>query len=198
VSRGTLIIVVAVAAVVIITCIIFAIPFNTISIDTIETYEEIETKKVPYTVNETYVTTEIREKVETIYDATPISVPHGISVKFAVTQDGTRLVSSFILPASGGFYLYAVSGKILYERLGSKGTVDIAIGKGEYEIVVREGTAWNKHVYLNVKLKWSGPEEISKYREVIRYRDEPYTVEKQRTVTKYEKVSLWDIIFGDE
>ena len=102
-------------------------------------------------------------------------------------------------PDSGGFRLYdAPTGKILYEQLAIHGEVDMSLGNGEYEVVVREGSAWGQPLDLRVQLKWSGPEELTRYREVTKYRDVPYTVEKQQTVTTYEKVSLWKIIFGSK
>jgi len=131
-----------------------------------------------------------------IYNDTPYSVPFGISVPFSVNQTGTRLIGSFRLPASGGFYLYGTAGRILYEKLGSAGNVDIALGKGEYKVVVRERTSWGEMMDLTLKLKWSAPEEVTEYEEITKYREVPYTVEKQRTVVSYEKASLWQIIFG--
>jgi len=42
-------------------------------------------------------------------------------------------------------------------------------------------------MYLNLKLRWTEPGKVTKYREVTKYRDVPVTIEKQRTVTEYKR-----------
>ncbi|GAG28032.1 unnamed protein product, partial [marine sediment metagenome] len=42
----------------------------------------------------------------------------------------------------------------------------------------------------------TGTSERTETREVTKYRQVPVEVEKQRTVTEYKKVSMWELIFG--
>lgn len=197
-NRKIIMIIAAALAVILLVCIIFAIPMVKVPVNTVEKYQETGVKQVPYTVNETYVTTEVVDKVEVLYNGTPYSVPYGISVPFSITKPGTRLVGSFRLPAPGGFYLYGTSGKILYEKLAQHGDINLSLPNGEYEALVREGTAWGEQLSFNLKLQWSEPEEITRYKEITNTREEPYTVEKERTVTSYEKISVWKKIFSNK
>lgn len=191
------ILIIAVNAVIVLTCIIFAIPFNTVSYYTIEAYYDTEVKQEPYVATESYVSKELAEKTETLYDGTPYSVPHGIRVPFSITKPDTKLLGSFELPASGGFYIYASAGRIVYEQLGERGNIDISLPKGEYEALLRERVMWNERVNLRLILKWTEMEEVTKHKEVTKYREVPTLVEKQRTVTNYKKASFWEIIFGN-
>lgn len=193
---GKRITIIVVSAAIILTCIIFAIPFNTVPFYTVEIYQDTEIKQEPYTVTESYVSLEVYEREETIFEGSPYSVPLGISVPFHVAKPDTRLVGNFKLPATGGFYLYSSSGKILYEQLGSQGDVDISLTEGEYKAILRERVSWEERVYLNLKLKWTEPGEVTKYREITKYREVPVIVERQQTVTNYRKASFWEIIFG--
>jgi hypothetical protein len=185
-----------IGAAIILTCIIFAIPFITVTYYTTESYYETEITQEPYTVIESYTTSELSAKEEVLYDATTRSVPHGIRVPFVVTNDDTRLVGSFELPGPGGLYIYGYAGKIVYEKLGERSTIDIALPAGEYEALVRERISWEYDLYLKLVLTWIEPAEVIRDREVTAYREVPVTVEKQRTLTNYKKTSLWKIIFG--
>jgi len=190
------IIIIAVSAAIVLTCIVFAIPFVTVPYYTVETYEDTEIKQEPYTVTEAYVVIETCEREEIIFEGTPYSVPLGISVPFSVVRADTRLFGSFKLPAPGGFYLYSSTGKILYEQLGTQGDIDISLPEGKYKVIVRERVLWEGRVYIDLRLKWTEPGEVTRYREVTTYREIPVTIEKQRTIISYKKAALWEIIFG--
>lgn len=159
-----------------------------------ETYYETEMRQESYVVSAPYVSKELAEKTETLYDGTPYSVPHGIRVPFSITKPDTKLLGSFELPASGGFYIYASAGRIVYEQLGKRGNIDISLPKGEYEALLRERVTWNERVNLRLTLKWTELEEVTKYRDVTKYRQVPVQVEKQRTVTETEEVPFWEPI----
>jgi hypothetical protein len=193
---GKRIVAVGVSAAVALTCIIFAIPFNTVPYNTVETYEDTETKQEPYEATEPYVSLEMCEREEIIFQGTPYSVPLGINIPFSVVKAGARLVGIFELPALGGFYLYSSAGKVLYEQRGARGNVNIPLTEGDYRVMVRERVSWEGRVNIDLRLKWTEPGEVTRYREVTKYREVPVTVEKERTVTKYKKASLWQIIFG--
>ena len=189
------IIIITVIAAIILICIIFSIPFNTVELDTIETYQDTEIKKEPYVATESYVALETHEIENTIYDCTSKSVYSGLSVPFSVTQADSRLVGSFELPSPGDFYVYSSADNEVYEKLGTKGDIDISLPKGEYRALLRERTYAGKPLYLNLKVKWAEKAEVTKNREVTKYREVTVEVEKQRTVTEYGKVSFWEIIF---
>lgn len=190
------IIIMAVSAAIVLTGIVFAIPFKTVPYDTVETYEDTETKQESYTVTEAYMSREMCQREEIVFEDTPYSVPQGISVPFSVAKPDTRLVGSFKLPASGGFYIYSSTGKILYEQRGDQGDIDISLPEDRYNVVVREGVSWGGRVSIDLRLKWTESGEVTRYREVTKYREIPVTIEKQRTVTSYKKASLWGIVFG--
>lgn len=183
-------------SVIVLVCIVFAIPFNTVAYDIIETYSDTEMKQEPYVAKEPYISKELREKEETIFDDTPYSVPAGISVPFSVTKANARLAVSFELPASGGFYIYSSSGGIISENLGQRGEFEISLSRGDYKALLRERMVWGKKVSLRLKLKWEELGDVTKYSEVTKYRDVPVAVEKQRSAIRYKNASLWELIFG--
>jgi hypothetical protein len=51
-------------------------------------------------------------------------------------------------------------------------------------------------MYLKVVKKWSEETTLTKYREVTKTREVPVQIEKQRTETRYIKVSWWEQLFG--
>lgn len=182
---------------IVLTCIVFAIPLKTVPYQSIETYYDTEMKREPYVADERYVTEELREKSETLFDGSPYSVPSGINIPVSIDKANAQLVGSFELPAPGGFYIYSSSGRIIYEKLGKRGTFEISLPEGEYEALLRENVMWGEQVYLRLIVKWTELEEVTKYTKVTKYREVPVQVEKQRTVTKYRKASLWKLLFGD-
>ena len=190
------IIIIGIISAIVLTCIVFAIPFITLPYYTIETYKDTEIEQEPYTVTEAYKELQMREKEEIIFQGTPHSVPYGISIPFSVSKADARLVGSFELPAPGGFYLYSSSGNILYELLGDRGHIDIPLPEGKYSVLVRERVLWQGQITIDLRLKWTEQVEVTKYKEVTKYRDIPVIKEKQQTVTNYKKVSLWNTIFG--
>lgn len=189
------IIIAAAGAVVILTCIIFAIPFITVPYNVEETYTDTIIKQEPYVATEPYISLEIQQKEEIIYHGTPYSVPHGVSIPFSVSKDDSRLLGSFNLPATGGFYLYSSAGQILYEQLGAQGNVDIPLREGNYTVTIRERVMWGGQMSIDIRLVYTAEEEVTAYREVTKYREVPVTEEKQRTRISYKKASIWEIIF---
>ena len=190
------IIIVSICGVIAVTCIIFTIPFITVPYEVTETYIDTEMTQELYTTTEPYISLEECEKEELIFNDTPYSVPYGISVPITVSKPDSRLAGNFQLPAQGGLYIYSSTGKIVYEKLGDQGTIDIPLAEGNYTAVLRERAEWGVKLYLNLKLVWSEMGEVTRYTEVSSYREKPVAVEKQRTVTRYKKMSLWKIIFS--
>jgi hypothetical protein len=190
-------IITAVITAVVITSIVFAIPFHTVPYSEIVNYIETEKRLEQYTDLEPVARAEVYERDKVIYNDTPYSLPEGVSVPFTVTQEGSSLFGSFTLPAPGGFYLYsAYSGKIIFEKLGSEGEFNIAVAKGEYRALLRERVLWQGKSYLFLRLNWTETGEKTEYREVTKYREVPVEVIKQHTVTFFKKVSTWQKILN--
>ena len=194
-SPRKIIITVLISAIVLI-CIIFAIPFNTVSYEAIETYYETGIKQESYIAKEPYTTKELVDKQETIFNDRPYSVPFGTNVPVSITKSSAELIGHFELPGRGGIRIQSPSGKIIYEQLGQQGDFQISLPQGEYTVVLRDSMVWGEPVYLNLVLKWTEAEEVTKYREVTKNREVPVKVGKQRSVTRYKKASLWEMLFG--
>ena len=195
-NRGRKIGIIALCTVIVLTGIIFTIPFNTVSYEVMETYYDTEIRQEPYIAKEPYSSKELVDKQETIFNDTPYSVPYGVTVPLSITKSKVELVGHFELPGSGGIRIHVPSGQILYEQLGQRGDFQISLAKGEYTAVLRDSMVWGKPVRLTLTVKWTELEEVTKYREVTKTREVPVQVEKQRSVTKYRKASLWELIFG--
>ncbi len=177
--------------------VIFAIPLTTVPHQTTETYYETEMQQESYVVDEPYVTEELLEKTEVVFDGFRVVVPKGVDVPFCIDKPDSRLAVSFENPVPGGFYIYSSSGRIVYEELGNRGAFEIPLREGEYKARFRENSLWGEQVYIRVAIKWTDLEEVTRYKEVVEYREVPVQVEKQRTVTEYERVPVWEWLFGD-
>lgn len=180
---------------VVLICILFAIPFRTVPYPVVETYEDIEIRWEPCQVPEAQPAAVVEREV-TVYEGEPYSTPNGITVSFAVAAEQARLAGNFRLPAPGGFYLYSSTGRIIYEQLGTEGVVDIPLASGEYRVLLREGVFWGGNMRLSLKLRWTEVLGAADSGEISGYCGKPVTVEKQHTVTRYKKASLWQTIFG--
>jgi hypothetical protein len=55
---------------------------------------------------------------------------------------------------------------------------------------------WGQDVSIYLALQRSEVKQVTQYREVTYYRDVPVQVEKQRTITAQEKISLWKYLFS--
>ncbi|MBC8276393.1 MAG: hypothetical protein H8E40_15690 [Chloroflexi bacterium] len=177
-------------------CIVFAIPLKTVPRQTIETYYETEMETESYVVKEPYVTEETLEKSKTLFDGFGTVVPDGFDVPFYIDEPNAQLVVTFQNPFPGGFYIYS-AGRIIYEKLGNQGTFEIPLPEGTYKAKFRENLMWGEQVYVRLVMKWTELAEVTRYKERTEYREVPVEVEKQRTVTEYEKVSIWELILGD-
>ena len=162
----------------------------------IETYYETEIERESYVVKEPYVAEEMLNKSKVLFDDFGIVVPDGFDVHFDIDKSNAQLVVTFQNPFPGGFYIYS-AGRIIYEKLGNQGTFEIPLPEGAYKAKFRENMMWGEQVYVRLVMKWTELGEVTKYKERIEYREVPAEVEKQRTVTKYEKASIWELILGD-
>lgn len=190
------IIIIALSLVIVLICILFTIPLISASYDVEETYHDTEIKQETYVAKEPYITKELVDKQETIFNDRPFSVPFGTNVPVSITKPSAELICHFELPGRGGIRIHTASGKIVYEQLGQRGDFQVSLPQGEYTVVLRDSMVWGKPVYLSLTLKWTEAGEVTKYREITKNREVPVQVEKQRSVTRYKKASLWELIFG--
>jgi len=189
-------IVIVIISILILFCIVAAIPFITVSYEIEKTYYETGVKQETYTVKEPYIAKEMVDKQETIFNGNPTTVPYGITVPVIISKDDSLLVGHFELPGSGAIRVQSASNKTIYEQLGQQGNFQIPLTKGEYTVVLRDSRIWGQPARLSVMVKWTEMGEAAKYLEVTKTRDVPDQVAKKRQVTKSKKASLWEIIFG--
>jgi hypothetical protein len=182
---------------IIVTCIVFAIPLKEVQKQTIETYFDTEIRKETYMVREPYVEKELLKKSVSVFDGESVVVPGGVDVPFRIDKPDTMLVGEFNCSIPGGFYVYSSTGRIVYEMLESKGDFQISLLPGSYKARFRENVVWGEKVYMRLAIEWTEAEEVTKYKETVASREIPVQTEKQRIVTTTEKKSIWQLIFSD-
>ena len=183
------------AAAILLTCIVFSIPLKDLPYEVQYTYYDSEIKKEPYTVTEPYIAEELHQNTKILFDDFRIVIPAGVNIPFNIDKPGAVLMAYFENSVPGGLYIYSSVNHIVFEKLGDRGNFEISLPEGNYRALFRENLLWGEHVYVFLAMKWNEMEKVTKYREVIRYRETPVIVEKKRTVTEYQKVSLWKYIF---
>jgi hypothetical protein len=176
--------------------VIFALPVKTITTETVESYYVTELRRELYTETEPYITEEMQEKTRVIADGFYTSVPLGITIPFTVDEPGARLVGSFDNPFTGSFVITALPSHIVWEKLGSRGDIDVPLEQGDYRAKFQENIMWGQDCRIYLAMQWLETREVTQYREVTNYRDVPVQVEKQRTVTGQEKISIWKHLFS--
>ena len=214
---------IGVVAVIVVICIVFAIPFVNKPVQVVETYTDTEYKEEPYTESEPYttqVTTEVTEsKSQTLYDGTLVELWRrilpdrwGTEVYFDIDVIGKSnpLVSGSweIADVSNIFYVTITDPGFtqVYKYWGVQGAVQADefefVPKLSGKYVIRFSTDYVrllKYSRLTIALKWdevsTKTTERTEYREVTKSRQVPVEVTKERTVTKYEKVSVWKLLF---
>ena len=205
-------------------CIIFAIPLNEVAVEVVETYTETEYKEEAYTELESYTVGVPKDpserKSQTLFDAALIELGRrvipdrwGTEVDFDIDIENKLnpvvLGSWEIEDFSNAVYVTITNPhlKLAYAYLGSQGVSQsdefrfVPKRSGEYLLrfssdYVRIG----KYARVTAVLEWdeavAGTTTRTETREVTKYREVPVEVEKQRAVTKYYKVSMWELIFG--
>ena len=189
-------IIIGLVSAILVMCIVFTIPLKTVPYQIIETYYETEMKRESHMVNKPYITEEMQEKSKTLFEGSRLTVPSGVYIPFHINKPSAQLVGSFECTVPGGFYIYSSASRIIFERLGNQGTFEISLPEGEYKARFRENVMWSEQVYIHLTMKWTELGQVTRYKETVEYREVPTQVEKQRTVTKYKKVSMWKFIFG--
>ena len=175
--------------------IVFALPLKVISTETIETYYVTEMKQEAYSISEPYVTEEILEKTEVFADGFYKVIPSGIIISFNIDRPDVQLVGKFENPIPGSFAIITSANRILWETLGSQSAIDLPLSQGQYRARFRENVMWGEDCYIYLAMKWTEVQEVTKYKEITKYREVPVQIEKQRTIAKQDRISIWKQIF---
>jgi hypothetical protein len=182
-------------ATLILIAIVFALPLRTITTETIETYYVTEIEQEAYSVSEPYITEEVYEKTKVFADGFYQVVPSGIIIPFNIDKPNAQLVGQFENPIPGSFAIITSANRILWETLGSRGDIDLPLSQGKYLARFRENVMWGEDCYIYLEMKWTEAQEVTKYKEITKYREVPVQVEKQGTIVKQYRVSIWEQIF---
>jgi hypothetical protein len=215
-----LIAIVVVSAIVII-CTALVIPFIKVPVEVVETYTDTDYKQEAYTESEPYEVTgdSIEKKSETFYADTLIELGRrvipdrwGTEVYFTIDLKGKSnpVVSGSweVEDFPHAFYVTITDPgfNFVYQYKGS----EVATQSDDFQFMpefsgtylMRFSTDYvrlEKYARLDLVLTWNETSTTTagstEYREVTKYREVPVQVEKQRTVTKYERVSIWGLLF---
>jgi hypothetical protein len=211
-----------VSIVVVICIVLFAVPLVKVPVQVVENYTETEYKDEAYTESEPYttqVTTEVTEsKSETLYDGSLVQLwsrvmsdRWGAEVYFNIDLRGKSnpVVSGSweIGEVSNTFYVTVTDPGFtqVYKYLGAQSTAQSDdfefIPKLSGTYVMRFSTNYIrliKYARLSMVFKWdeitTKTTERTDYKQVTKHRQVPVEIAKQRTVTKYERVSVWSFL----
>ncbi len=176
--------------------IIFALPLVTISTETTDTEYATELRQEAYAVNEPYITEETNEGTQIIASGFYKVVPNGVVIPFYVDKPNTRLVGQFENTIPGSFTVFNTNNHIIWEVLNSsRGAIDLPLPQGAYQARFQENVMWGEDCYIHLAVKWTEVNQVTKYQEVVRYRQVPVQVEKYKTTVKEEKISIWGYLF---
>ena len=171
--------------------IVFALPLKIISTETTEIYYVTEMKQEAYTVSEPYLTEEVYEKIEVFADGFYKVIPSGIIIPFNIDKPNAQLVGKFENPIPGSFVIITTPARIIWETFGSRGSIDLLISPGQYLARFQESVMWGEDCYIYLAVKWTETRQVTKYNEITKYREVPVQVEKQRTIVKKDRISIW-------
>ena len=183
--------------------IIFALPLKIVPLQTTETYMDTEMQQQPYTEIETYQESEpyqvTENRMRTIYDSSVNT--NGWSYSFSVEDPGTTVSVSI----SGGSYYQPYYQPYYFIYTDNMTPYYPYFPYNTYGY----NWWWDPGYYptsgrSQVKIQVSYPEEVTKYRtvtktrEVTKYREVPVQVEKERIVTRWVQMSIWQYLFLDQ
>ena len=174
-----------------------------------ETYTDAEMKQESYTVTEPYV--EMEPVKEIVLDETfrcgRINCQCGgtscSTSWFTITKPNTCVEAIFQEIGNwrvGQIYLFGrTDGGLLVTA--QKGTYSCNILPGEYyyhwSALYPSKFEGDNKLHVTVTMQLSGiTEKVTKYREVIKYRQVPVEIKRQRTVIKTIQVPFWEAIFS--
>jgi hypothetical protein len=117
-------------------------------------------------------------------------------IPFYVENPDTRLVGYFLNTIPGSFTILSDINRVVWETFGSTSVINVPLPPGSYQAKFHEDIMWSEDCYIHLAKKWTAVEQVTKYQEVIKYRQVPVKVEKQKTVIKQEKISIWKHLFS--
>jgi hypothetical protein len=180
-------IIIAALVPILIVAIVFSIPFKIVPIQETESYWATEMKQEAYTVQEDYTTTELYEvtetRTETVYDS---YITQGNSHTFEVDKPGSTVTVNFTNYPYGNYYT----------------TYRILDDDYPYYYINWPDYYWGYRAKVTITVDY--PEQVmkerlvTKQRDVVKYREVPTQVLKERTVTTYVKMSIWQYLFVDQ
>ncbi len=192
----------------VILAVVFSLPLWKVPVEINETYTETEYKEEPY---KEVVTFKISPKKQMIlnnnYHMLTI-VPVTVNTKGYLTGEfSTGIMAMLIDQDTSNMDVdqLFIKGKLTVSN--SRGLVLYSSAEytqlGQFKFPVMPDTYYFR-VKGSLSAKYEDRFNLVVYKEwdtetkeVTRYRQVPIQVEKQRTVTKYEKASLWKLIFRD-
>jgi hypothetical protein len=176
--------------------IIFTFPVKAVTVETTEPYYVTEISQEPYSTIEYYPSEQSIQKDRVIADGYYTVVPFGIIVPFQIDRPDARLMGSFENTIPGSFVIYNSANRIIWEKLGSRGVIDLALPPGEYRAKFQENIMWGEDLYIFLSIRWNEVQGLTTGKEITQYREVVRVVEKERKVLKEDRLSIWRLIFG--
>ncbi|MBM3154100.1 MAG: hypothetical protein FJ008_02065 [Chloroflexi bacterium] len=202
----------------------FSVPLVKVPVATTETYTETEYKEEAYTVVETVpaqtTTASTTTNSITFFDGTLFEMGAsvmpdrwGTEVKFKLDIPGKtnpRVTGSWIVenfPFAVYVSIVSPDNMFAYQHKGAEASLQtddfefVPTVSGVYTMrFSSDYVRSSKYIRLTLALKWDEPSsgaapQATITKEVIKYRQVPVQVQKQRTVVKHEKASVWQLLF---
>jgi hypothetical protein len=180
---------------IVVLAIVFSLPLVPVVTETVKTEYVTELKHEPYTETEPYVTSGTSEKTRVIASGFYRVIPSGIEIPFVIDKSDSRLVGQFDNTIQGSFTVFDAASHIVWEALASKGTIDLPLSQGQYRARFRENLMWGEECYISLSIKWIEIEQLTSYREVMKYQQISINVPKYVKVSRVEQITVWQYLF---
>jgi len=175
--------------------IIFTFPVKAVTVETTEPYYVTEISREPYSTTEYYPSEQSIQNDRIIVDGYYTVVPVGIIIPFQIDRPDARLMGTFENTIPGSFVIYNSANRIIWEKLGSRGKIDLALPPGDYRAKFQENIMWGEDLYIFLSVRWNEMQGITTGKEITQYREVARVVEKERKVLKEDTLSIWRLIF---
>lgn len=210
-------------ACVVVTGIAFSLTLWTVPVEVTETYTETEMRQESYWVSEPYTAEEVEHKTKVLIDESFALARRTLDLGPSYGRDArvgwARVITDFFdvdtpgacldvdcepfdcgLAAMVNWGLIDADGHLV----GAEGASRYEVAQGRYRVecgvfapMYRSGTGYPR-LDVAVTTEWTEVVgEVTKYKQVEKYRQVPVEVERQRTVTEYQKASMWQLLFED-
>ncbi len=166
--------------------IVFALPLKVVPVQVTETYWDTELRDEPYTVPESYTTTEpyttMETETETVYQSQINS--GNWSYSFTVKDPETKVTINLYNAYQNYFPYYP------YNYWTSNNKTVFFPWNYYYPTSTAKAT-----IQLSYPKEVTRFRTVTKTRDVVKYRQVPTQVVKERKVTQYTRMSLWAYLF---